>query len=56
MIYFKVAKVMHLQINNKLGHVKPIASKKEIVFTMKGSHSLRGKSKFKTMFVTFNDI
>lgn len=43
---------MHLQLHNKLGQVKPIASKKEIVITMKGSHSLRGKSKFETMCVT----
>lgn len=47
---------MHLQLHNNLGQVKPIASKKEIVITMKGSHSLRGKSEFERMCITFNDI
>lgn len=47
---------MHLQINNKLGKVKPITSKKYTVITMKGRHLLRRKGKLETMCVTFNDI
>lgn len=56
MIYFKFVELLHLQINNKLGQVKPITSKKEIVITTKGSHSLKRKGEFETMCVTFNDI
>lgn len=43
-------------MDNKLGQVKQITSKKEIVITMKGSHSKERKSEFETMCVTFNGI